>query len=139
MTITVQNVNIARCFMKNYDLNKILPQINRKSERHDEGRYYDLLRLSPFPVVISGGQSGVDSMSLKAASFLGLPAFAFMPKGGKREGCRIEDFQKSEDVILRKIEFASESYRFRTYANVWLADVTIIYELVVELEKFTYD
>lgn len=116
--------------MKNYDLNKILPQINRKSERHDEGRYYDLLRLSPFPVVISGGQSGVDSMSLKAASFLGLPAFAFMPKGGKREGCRIEDFQKSEDVILRKIEFASESYRFRTYANVWLADVTIIYDFV---------
>lgn len=85
------------------DLNKILPSyIQRKSERKDEGRLYDELRLSPTPTIISGGQSGIDSAALKAASFLGLPAFAIMPKGGRREGCSIEDFQKKQVPFLGK-------------------------------------
>ncbi|MBO5416371.1 MAG: hypothetical protein J6A83_07055 [Clostridia bacterium] len=123
--------------MKNseYDLNKILPAyIQRKSESKDEGRIYDELRLSPTPTIISGGQSGIDSVALMAASFLGLPAFAITPKGGRREGSPIEDFQKNTGTILRKIELSSDSYRFRTYANVYFADVTVIYDFVGKSE-----
>lgn len=120
--------------MKNYDLNTILPPINRKSDSSDEGKYYDELRISPTPTIISGGQSGIDSMGLKAASDLGLPAFAIMPKNGRRENCSIEEFAKQEGVILRKIELNSESYRFRTYANVYFADVTVIFDFVNKSE-----
>ncbi|MBE5742670.1 MAG: hypothetical protein E7360_05080 [Clostridiales bacterium] len=120
--------------MKNYNLNTILPPIDRKSDSQDEGKYYDLLRFSPTPTVISGGQSGIDSMGLKSASDLGLPAFAIMPKNGRRENCSIEDFSKRESVILRKIELNSESYRFRTYANVYFADVTVIFDFVNKSE-----
>lgn len=119
--------------MKNLenDLNKILPfYIHRKSQRTDEGRIYRELRLSPSPTIISGGQSGVDSVALRAASFLGLPAFAIMPMNGRREGCSIEEFQNNTGTILRKIELASDSYRFRTYANVYFSDVTVIYDFV---------
>ena len=66
--------------MKNSDLNKIFPDINRKSKRTDEADFYDELRFSPAVTVISGGQTGVDSVGLEVASFLGLPAFAILPE-----------------------------------------------------------
>lgn len=137
MIINAINVSIVINYMKKFqcDLNKILPSyIQRKSERKDEGRLYDELRLSPTPTIISGGQSGIDSAALKAASFLGLPAFAIMPKGGRREGCSIEDFQKKTGAIFRKIVLASDSYRFRTYANVYFSDITVIYDFVGKSE-----
>ncbi len=116
--------------MKCYDLNLLLPPIDRQSARHDEGRYYEELRLSPSPTVISGGQSGVDSAGLRAASFLGLPAFAILPLGGRREDISFSEYAKKEKIICRTLELASESYRFRTYANVFFADLTVIYDFV---------
>ncbi len=116
--------------MNNWDLNSLFPDIQRSSEAHDEGKYYDLLRLSPAVTVISGAQSGVDSAGLRAASFLGLPAFGIMPRGGRREGETIEQYAGQEHVYLRKIELATDSYRFRTYANVYFADVTVILDFV---------
>lgn len=123
--------------MKNceYDLNKILPSsINRKSKKNDEGHFYDELRLSPSPCIISGGQSGVDSVALLAASFLGLPAFSIMPENERREGESIEEFQRKTKSIFRRIQLASESYRFRTYANVYFSDVTVIYDFLGKSE-----
>ncbi len=137
MIINAKTADFAIAFMKNFecDLNKILPPyIHRKSESVQEGAYYHELRLSPAPAVISGGQSGIDSAALMAASFLGLPAFAIMPKNGRREGCTIEEFQKSTGTVLRKIELATTSYRFRTYANVYFSDVTVIYDFVGKSE-----
>ena len=117
------------------DLNKIMPSyIQRKSNRIDEGKIYNELRLSPSPTIISGGQSGIDSVALRASSFLGLPAFAIMPKNGRRENSSIEDFQNKNNVVLRKIELGSESYRFRTYANVYFSDVTVIFDFVNKSE-----
>lgn len=116
--------------MNNYDLNKIIPQIDRCSSANDEGKYYDLLRLSPSVTVISGGQSGIDSVGLKAAGFLGLPAFAIMPIGGRREGEQIEAYAQREHINFRKIELETSSYRFRTYANAYYGDVTLIFDFV---------
>lgn len=115
---------------KNLDLNVIFPDISRFSSACDEGRYYETVRISPSPTIISGGQSGIDSVGLKAASFLGLPAFAIMPRDGRREGETIDDYIKRERIVCRKIELASNSYRFRTYANVYFSDLTILFDFV---------
>lgn len=113
--------------MKKYneiDLNLIFKGINRISEAHDEGKYYDIIRRSPEPSVITGGQTGVDSLGLQAAGALGLPCYAIMPKGQRKES-EEKEFSK---IIARTIELQSESYRFRTYANVYFADVTLIWD-----------
>lgn len=116
--------------MKNLDLNKIFPDINRKSKRTDEGKFYDELRFSPAVTVISGGQTGVDSVGLEVASFLGLPAFAILPENGRREDGSFEEYLKARNLNVRTIELSSESYRFRTYANAFYSDFTIIYDFV---------
>lgn len=61
---------------------------------------------------------------------MGLPVFAIVPENGRREGCSIETFAKGENIYFRKIELSSNSYRFRTYANVYYSDVTLIYDFV---------
>lgn len=116
--------------MNNYDLNKLFSHIDRRSNACDEGKYFEILRNSPAVTVISGGQSGVDSAGLNAASFLGLPAFAIMPTNGRREGEPIEDYARRNNMNLRKIELSSDSYKYRTYANVYFADVTLIFDFV---------
>ena len=116
--------------MKNSDLNKIFPDINRKSKRTDEAHFYDELRFSPAVTVISGGQTGVDSVGLEVASFLGLPAFAILPENGRREDGSFEKYLKEKKLNVRTYELSSESYRFRTYANAFYSDFTIIYDFV---------
>ena len=114
--------------MKKYeeiDLNIIFKGINRFSLAHDEGNYYEIIRRSPSPIVISGGQTGVDSLGLQAASALGLPCYAIMPKGCRRE---FEDKNSNSIILARTIELQSESYRFRTYANVYYSDITLIWD-----------
>lgn len=115
---------------KSSDLNEIFPDIGRKSERHDEAGYYDRLRISPAPTVISGGQSGADSAGLEAASFLGLPAFAVLPKGKRRENGDFDEYVRRSGISVRALELGSESYRFRTYASAYFADATVIYDYV---------
>ena len=112
------------------DLNKIFPDIGRSSARRDEGKYYRQLRLSPKITIISGGQSGVDSVGLQVGSFLGLPTYAIMPENCRREGESIDAFVRREGLNVRVIALASESYRFRTYANAYFSDMTIVYDFV---------
>ena len=117
--------------MKEYDLNKIFPAIGRKSESRSEGRIYETLRRSPAPVILSGGQSGIDTAGLAAGSFLGLPAFAVMPRNGRREdGKTMEEIAARGNLNVRCLTLASESYRFRTWANVFFSDVTLLFDFV---------
>lgn len=131
MIISVINVDIVSVFMKkSNNLNTILPDIQRCSDKKDEGAYYKELRLSPRITIISGGQSGVDSIGLEVASCLGLPTFAIMPQNCRREGESFESFVQRKKLQLRIITLGSYSYRFRTYANVYFSDFTIIYDFV---------
>lgn len=43
-------------------------------------------------------------------------------------------FPKKTGAIFRKIVLASDSYRFRTYANVYFSDITVIYDFVGKSE-----
>ena len=53
-----------------------------------------------------------------------------MPTNGRREGEPIEDYARRNNMNLRKIELSSDSYKYRTYANVYFADVTLIFDFV---------
>lgn len=112
---------------KNVDLNKIFNLSDRSSVYDDEGKYYEIFRRAPNFSVISGGQTGVDSLGLQAGTVLGLPCFSVMPLGCRKE-IKTESEYEPYKIIGRVIELGSESYRYRTYANVYFCDVTLIWD-----------
>ena len=61
---------------------------------------------------------------------MGLPAFAILPENGRREDGSFKEYLKARNLNVRTIELSSESYRFRTYANAFYSDFTIIYDFV---------
>jgi hypothetical protein len=71
---------------------------------------------------ISGGQTGADQAGLAVARKFGLKTGGFMPKGWKTlEGSRPDIAE-----LYGMTEHSSPDYRERTWANVELADATII-------------
>jgi ATP phosphoribosyltransferase len=102
--------------------------IERRSDDTSEGRLFRRVRESHGLTVISGGQTGVDQLGLVGASALGLAAFAIVPRGGRTE---LPDRPLRKDTALfdgATFELQSNSFRFRTWANVYLGDGTLIWD-----------
>jgi len=69
--------------------------------------------------IISGGQTGVDRAALDAALELGLPCGGYCPAGRRAEDGPIPRRYPLEET-------SSPSYAARTWANVRLADATLV-------------
>lgn len=111
------------------DLNVVFgPRIDRSSTSSSEGELFDKIRRSPGLIVISCGQTGVDQIGLQAASDLGLPAFAVMPRGRRTENTEGVTYERDDFRDAFVLELASESYRYCTWANVYLADATLLWD-----------
>ncbi len=76
--------------------------------------------------VISCGQTGIDQLALTTGQKWGLATFAIMPDGRRTE--RLDYSTDGEDNFgtASVIELGSTSYRYCTWANVFLADGTIL-------------
>lgn len=85
----------------------------------------DALEQMPGPVIISGGQTGVDQIGLTTAVRYGLPAVAVTPYGR-----RTEEGPFAAHPAIRVIEVPDSSYRLRTWVNTVLSDVTLLYDEV---------
>lgn len=74
----------------------------------------------PLPMLISGGQTGVDQTALEAAFALGIPHGGWCPKGRRCEKGKIPDrFHLSETTTAQ--------YPARTRMNVRDSDATLIF------------
>ena len=75
--------------------------------------------------VVSCGNSGIDAIGLSVASRLGLSTFCHMPKGWRNE-----DTEAGRELLkvrgARYRELPTESYRYCTWANVYLSDLTLV-------------
>lgn len=112
------------------DLNRILPidEIDRSSKSTTEGRLYFEIRRSPGTVVITGGQTGVDALVSRASNEAGLPVHRVFPRGMLQEGSRPAD-PGELSAWGRTHELGSPSFRYRTWATVYLADVVVLSDL----------
>jgi hypothetical protein len=108
------------------DLNSIFPDIGRSSPRRDEGDLYLRIRASPGVVLLTGGQTGVDSLAAAAALGAGLPVHLVLPRGMRQEDGAITAARRRRLEGARFPEFGSESFRYRTWACTYLADAIVL-------------
>lgn len=111
------------------DLNRVFGHhIDRTSNHDNEGAICERIRHAPGIVVTSCGQTGVDQLALRSASRLGLPCFAILPAGCRTEASEglVPDEDDFGDAHL--IELGSMSYRYCTWANVYLSDGTLLWD-----------
>ena len=94
----------------------------------DDWAHFDTVRHTSGLTVIACGQPGVDIAALHAAVGWGLAAFAITPLGPRNE---LTDAGSGADLPAgaRLIQLGSPSYRYCTWANVFLADGTVLVDL----------
>jgi len=91
---------------------------------NDDLLLYNTVRQTFGIVIISGGQTGVDQISLEQASRISIPAFAIVPNGK-----RVEGNNEIDCFSARLIELNNYSYKYRTWLNVYLSDGVILCSL----------
>ena len=112
------------------NLNHVFPHtMNRVSDATDEGKIFDYIRKSPGVAVVTGGQTGIEWLAASAASRSGLPVHLVMPKGLRRETGDLTALDIAEMERVRFHELGSRSFRFRTWASVYVADSVLLVDL----------
>ena len=95
-------------------------------ERASDAPDWDLfstVRMSAGTTVVSCLNTGVDELAARIAARWGLAYFGIMPRGRRRD----EDSDPPEADI---VELGSESYRYCTWANVYVSDGTVLIDVV---------
>ena len=109
------------------DLNRLLPlDKGRQSQRADDGRLFQTVRRSPGVTILSGGQTGVDSLGAQAALGSGLPVHLIFPRGLRQEDGPLTIARRELLAGGRVHELGSASFRFRTWACVYLCDAVVL-------------
>jgi ATP phosphoribosyltransferase len=80
------------------------------------------------PVIISGGQTGVDELALHRGALYGFPTVALFPAEYRRE-ITPHDFATLQSTFstARLEALTSKSYQVRTWATAFLADATVLF------------
>jgi len=111
------------------DLNALFPlRIDRWSPRDDEGTIRAALRCVPGVSLLSGGQTGVDWLIGEAAIAEGLLVQGLFPAGLRQEDRNAGPGDFNGWGVVR--ELGSRSFRYRTWALAYMADVVVMVDLV---------
>ncbi|MCA1600208.1 MAG: hypothetical protein LC776_00710 [Acidobacteria bacterium] len=124
--VAVLSVKGARTGASN-DLNTIFPaEMARRSRSDSEGLILSRVHRSPGIAIVTGGQTGVDELAVHEAARAGLATHVVMPEGRRREeGSQPDDYESLRPYV-RVHELSSESFRYRTWAAVYVSDVVLL-------------
>jgi len=89
-------------------------------------RIRDELCWSPPPVVVSGGQTGIDQLALAVAGELGISAHGVLPAGFRTESGPLFDHPAKPPPDARWFALEHSGYRARTWATAFIGDATLI-------------
>jgi hypothetical protein len=84
------------------------------------------LHAGPGLVVLTGGQTGVDSYAARAALEAGLSVHLVFPAGLRQEDGPLTEARRRRLAGAVAHELPSASFRFRTWSCVFLADVVLL-------------
>ncbi len=89
----------------------------------------DRVRQTSGLTVVTCGQTGVDQLALRSARERGLATFAILPEGRRTE--RADGVTEMPDDFADAcvLELGSQRYRYCTWANVFVADGTLLLDL----------
>jgi hypothetical protein len=76
--------------------------------------------------VLTGGQTGVDTMAAVAALRAGLPVHLVFPRGFRQEDGRLSMARRAELVGAAMYQLASPEFAYRTWTCAYLADAVIL-------------
>lgn len=86
---------------------------------------YDRVRQTAGVTVVTSFNTGVDTLGGDVASELGLPWFAVMPEGRRRD-----PGDEPRWPGIHVLELGTPSYRYCTWANAYVADGTLLVDIV---------
>ena len=84
------------------------------------------LHSTPGLCVLTGGQTGVDTIAAVAAVRSGLPVHMLFPRGFRQEGGPLTDERRRELDGVELHELASAEFRDRTRACVGVSDAVVL-------------
>ena len=93
---------------------------------HHEDSLRRLVRSSPGVAVLTGGQTGVDTLAARAALRAGLPVHLIFPAGFRQEDGALTAAPRRALTGASLHELSSGSFRYRTWTSVYLTDVVIL-------------
>ena len=108
------------------DLTTVFPDIQRAGSGMSEGLLLDDILTSPGVTLVSGGQTGVDSLVGTAAASVGLPVHYVFPAGFRTERGRLAASDRHHLGRLRCHQLDAESFRYRTWATVYFSDAALV-------------
>jgi hypothetical protein len=92
----------------------------------DERLLPGLVRGAPGMAVLTGGQTGVDTLAARAALRAGLPVHLIFPLGCLQEDGRLTAWRRRALRGASLHELSSDSFRYRTWTLVYLCDAAIL-------------
>jgi Circularly permutated YpsA SLOG family len=94
--------------------------------RADERKLRRLVRGSPGMAVLTGGQTGVDTLAARAALRAGLPVHVIFPDGYRQEDGSLSASRRRALAGARLHLLGSASFRYRTWTSVYLCDAVVL-------------
>jgi Circularly permutated YpsA SLOG family len=85
-----------------------------------------LVRSQPGMAVLTGGQTGVDTLAARAALRAGLPVHLIFPKGYRQEDGSLTPSRRRALSGATLHALSSDSFRYRTWTSVYLCDAVIL-------------
>lgn len=92
----------------------------------DERSLRRLVRRGPGVAVLTGGQTGVDTLAARAALRTGLPVHLIFPAGFRQEDGNLTPARRRALTGANLHELGSDSFRYRTWTSAYLADAVVL-------------
>lgn len=92
----------------------------------EEAQLRTLVRAVPGLVVLTGGQTGVDTEAAVAALRAGLSVQLVFPRGLRQEDGRLTTARRRQFAGAAMHELGSASFRYRTWTCAYLADAVLL-------------
>jgi predicted Rossmann-fold nucleotide-binding protein len=100
--------------------------VNPGTDFATDAAFREQLHTGPGLVVLTGGQTGVDTYAARAALEAGLSVHLVFPAGLRQEDGRLTAARRRRLAGAVVHELPSASFRFRTWSCVFLADVVLL-------------